>query len=128
MKAKVLHEVTFNQKEIMADIQKSIDNFDNQDKPAYSPAQIKKKAAKPVGKQYLKKKDIVDSVALFQKKVMDPSARDQNLELSDLLRNLIAKGYFEHQYDFGLISDQIVADAYAQPVPAVQSPCPKPAV
>ena len=128
MKAKVLHEVTFNQKEIMADIQKSIDNFDNQDKPAYSPAQIKKKAAKPVGKQYLKKKDIVDSVALFQKKVMDPSARDQNLELSGLLRNLIAKGYFEHQYEFGLISDQIVADAYAQPVPAVQSPCPKPAV
>jgi hypothetical protein len=53
---------------------------------------------------------------------------NQNLDLSDLLRGLIVKGYFEHQYDFGFISDQIVADAYAQPVPPVKSPCLKPAV
>jgi hypothetical protein len=123
-KGKALNEVMFNQKKIFADIQKEIDNFDN---PNYKRPE-KPKVKKATGKQYLKQRSIEENVASFQKKVMGGAPLNQNLELSDLLRNLIVAGYFEHRYDFGLLNDQIVADAYADPVPPVTSPCPKPTV
>jgi hypothetical protein len=121
-KGKVLNEVVFNQKKIFADIQKDIDNFDN---PNYR-SQKKPKVKVAAGKSYLKRQSFEEGLATYQKKVLGGAPINQNLELSDLLRNLIVKGYFEHQYDFGLISDQIVSDAYAEPVPPVKSPCPKP--
>jgi hypothetical protein len=123
-KGKALTEVVFNQKKIFADIQKEIDNFDN---PNYRRKE-KSKVKVAAGKSYLKRQSIEEGLATYQKKVLGGAPINQNLDLSDLLRGLIVKGYFEHQYDFGLINDQIVADAYAQPVPPVKSPCPKPAV
>jgi hypothetical protein len=122
LRGKVIGDFMKNQKNIMADINKSIKDMEERETEGQHSLDKVAKPFKPKLNKYIRNVTFEQGLQMFQAKVFNPDSLYQQLEVSQLLRNILNKGYFE-TWEFGMQREKIVEDALIVPLPKVVSPC-----